>query len=339
MWYHDHSMHETGRNVYNGLAGFYLLDDDSEASRILPRGDFDVPLMITDRYFNADGSLNFPFQDGEDFQDGLEGDVMIVNGAVQPRFGVGTRRYRLRLLNACSARVLELSFDNRMPFQIVATEGGFVQAPITVTSVVISPAERYEIIVDFAAVALNKSIVLRNRLGSGRTSSVMRFDVVRQTADDSSVPARLRTIERIPTAEAVVTRRFEFARKGGQYTINDRVYDEKRFLASPRAGTTEIWRLKNGGGGWTHPIHLHLTNFQLLSRDRVSLRPYEKDVWKETVFLPENATATVITTWPDVPPDVLGRAARTFRDRYVFHCHNMQHEDDDMMAQMRILPA
>ena len=96
--------------------------------------------------------------------------------------------------------------------------------------------------------------------------------------------------------------------------------------------------MKNGGGGWTHPVHLHLTNFQILTRDRVALRPYEKGVWKETVFLPEIATAQLITTWPDVPPDPLGRAARAFRDRYVFHCHNLQHEDDDMMAQMRILP-
>ncbi len=336
MWYHDHFMRETGRNVNNGLAGFYLLDDDSVTSQVLPRGEFDIPLMIADRLFNADGSLVYTFP--QEFKNGIEGNVMLVNGAVQPRFSVGTRRYRFRVLNASSFRQFELAFDNGMPFQVVATEGGYLSSPITVPSLFIAQAERYEIVVDFSQVPLNTSLVLKNRQGTGTVAQVMRFDVTRRLVDDSTVPTVLRAIETIPVSEATVRRTFEFKRSGGAFTINAKPYDGGRIDASPRAGTTEIWTIRNGGGGWTHPVHVHLVNFQALSRDRVPLRAYETNNWKETLFLPENATAKIIMTWPDVPDDVLARAATTFVNRYVFHCHNLQHEDRDMMAQLQVLP-
>ena len=336
MWYHDHAMDQTGRNVNMGLAGFYLLDDDSATSQQLPRGEFDIPLMIADRLFNNDGSLSYPFPDR--FKNGLEGNVMLVNGAIQPRCPVGTRKYRLRLLNGSAFRQFEFAFSNGMSFQVVGTEAGYLPTPITVTSLVMAQAERYEIVVDFAAVPLNTSVVLNNLKGTGTLAQVMRFDITRRIADDSTVPSILRSIEKIPVSEATVRRSFEFNRSGGVFAINGKPYDGNRFDAYPQAGTTEIWNIKNSSGGWTHPIHLHLTNFQVLNRTRVPLRSYESASWKETVYLPENAEAQIIMTWPDVPADVLSRPAGLFKDTYLFHCHNMQHEDSRMMSQLKLLP-
>lgn len=336
MWYHDHAMDETGRNVNMGLAGFYLLDDDSATSQQLPRGEFDIPLMIADRLFENDGRLSYPFPDR--FKNGLEGNVMLVNGAIQPRFSVGTRKYRFRLLNASAFRQFEFAFSNKMPFQVIATEAGYLSKPITVTSLFMCQAERYEIIVDFAAVPLNTSVVLNNLNGTDTLAQVMRFDVTRRLTDDSTVPSTLRTIEKIPVSDATVRRKFEFNRSGGVFAINGQPYDANRFDAYPRAGTTEIWTIKNSSGGWTHPIHLHLTNFQVLGRTRVRLRSYETAGWKETVYLPKNAEAQIIMTWPDIPADVLGRPEGAFKNTYLFHCHNMQHEDSRMMSQMKVLP-
>jgi FtsP/CotA-like multicopper oxidase with cupredoxin domain len=217
---------------------------------------------------------------------------------------------------------------------LIASEAGFLERPVPISSVFMAPAERYEVVVDFAKYPLGSKVVLRNLQGGARTTDVMRFDVVRDAVDTSTVPARLRTIPRIPETDATVFRTFKFERGNGQWQINGKTFDANRIDAAPRVGDTEIWTLVNGSGGWLHPIHIHLLNFQVLDRNGKPPLPQEAG-WKETVKLGPNETVRVIMKWPAIPE--IGAPRGDFFDRYVFHCHNVEHEDHDMMMQIRVV--
>ena len=345
QWYHDHVEHQTATNVYAGLSGFYLISDALEDALPLPAGEFDVPLCIQDRLFNSDGTLNYPASAVSD--DGLAGNVIVVNGKAQPFFQVSARRYRFRILNGSNARPYALGLSNGQSFQLIATEGGLIDAPVPLTSLPIWPAERYEIVIDFAKVPVGSSVVLTNTLGSGSTAQIMRFDVVRAVKDDSSVPAQLRstadqadaTHQDTSVAAATVTRSWNFGKTWDNvYVINGKVYDVNRIDALPRAGDTEIWEFQTGFG-WSHPVHVHLTNFKILDRNGNPPPVHERGFWKETVVLHPNEKVRVLMKWPTVParPFVsVPATAGLFTDRYVFHCHNLGHEDHDMMAQFRV---
>lgn len=333
QWYHDHVEHATALNVYRGLAGFYLFQDPNEVSLGLPSGPADIPIVIQDKLFNADNSLDYPFPD-HGSGNGVLGDVILANGAPQPRLSVERRRYRFRFLNGCDARNLELALSSKAQLTVIASEAGLLQAPVSVSSLLMVPAERYEVIVDFARYAVGTSVVLKNLQGGDRTTDVMRFDVVRDAVDTSTVPAHLRTIRRIPEADATVRRRFVFERTNGQWVINGMTFDPTRIDATPRVGDTEIWTLENSSGGWLHPIHLHLLNFQVLDRNGKPPTAQESG-WKETVRLGPNEIVRVIMKWPPIPAN--GGIVGAFRDTYVFHCHNLEHEDHDMMLQFKVV--
>jgi spore coat protein A len=333
QWFHDHTEHATAFNVYHGLAGLYLFKDPKDASLNLPSGAADIPLVITDKMFNADNSLFYTFPD-HGSGNGFLGDVMLVNGAPQPRLEVGRRKYRFRVLNACDARNVELVLSTNVPLTLIASEAGFLEHPVSTASLFIAPAERYEVVIDFARYPIGTKVVLKNLQGGKRTTNLLRFDVAFPATDTSAVPARLRTIPRIPEARATVQRRFQFERGNGQWLINGKTFDPNRIDAQPRVGDTEIWTLVNGGGGWLHPIHIHLLNFQVLDRNGKPPLPQESG-WKETIKLGPGETVRVIMTWPPVPDN--GGIPGRFGNTYVFHCHNIEHEDHDMMMQIKVV--
>jgi spore coat protein A, manganese oxidase len=340
QWFHDHAMHETARNVYMGLAGIYLIEDKFEQNLPIPHGEHDIPLVIQDRLFNADGGFNYPVGVADSSTNGVLGDVVLVNGKPWPQFDVSARKYRFRILNGSNARPYELSLSNGMPLTLIATEGGLLHRPVRLRSLRIAPAERYEVVIDFSKVPVGTRVVLRNLRGQGSVAQVMRFDVVRKAKDDSRIPSILRPpamqidATHLPTREAnsVRTRRFVFARTSGMWTINGKIFEESRIDAAPGEGDTEIWEFQNNGGGWIHPIHLHLVNFKILTRNGRRPRPQETG-WKETVFLDANDTVRVLMKWPKVP---IGPKPAEFVRTYVFHCHVVEHEDHDMMMQMKV---
>jgi spore coat protein A, manganese oxidase len=333
QWFHDHIEHATAFNVYHGLAGLYLFNDPKTAALNLPSGGADIPLVITDKLFNADNSLFYTFP-SFDSENGFLGDVIQVNGAPQPRLEVERRKYRFRFLNACDSRNLELALGSKAPLTIIASECGFLESPVSAGSLFMAPAERYEVVVDFARYPVGTKVVLQNLQGGKRTTSVMRFDVIRDAVDTSTVPTHLRTIRRIPEAEATVQRRFVFERSNGQWEINGKTFDGNRIDAQPRVGDTEIWTLRNDSGGWLHPVHIHLLNFQVLDRNGKPPLPQEAG-WKETIRVGPDETVRVIMKWPPIPDN--GGVVASFRNRYVFHCHNLEHEDHDMMLQLKVI--
>ncbi len=317
QWYHDHRMDVTGRNVWMGLAGMYIIDDPADP-QTLPTGEFDVPLMLTDRSFNANNQLAYRFD-----ANGVTGNHILVNGVPQPYFKVGDRKYRLRILNASNSRSYDLALSNGQSFIQIGTESGLLPAPVRRTRILIGPAERVDVVIDFAK-RLNQKIVLQNLAAEGSLRQLMQFRVTRDLTDHSSVPTKLRPLPALD-ATSVVTRTFEFGRRriSNLWTINGQVFDPNRVDAQPKLGTTETWILTNKSGS-NHVIHIHGVDQQLVSRNGVVAARYElmKESWQlgigETVVVKMKFT------------DNLGR--------FVFHCHILEHEDAGMMAQYEVVP-
>ena len=342
LWYHDHRMDFTGPQVWRGLAGFHIVRDDEDDALPLPAGEKDVPIMICDRSFDEDGSFLYPSLDPslmdqpgveDDFMDGVLGDTILVNGAPWPFMEVSNTMYRFRLLNASNARRYELALapepTEGSSFVQVGSDGGLLGAPIGHRTIPIAQAERFDVVVDFSKYEVGTEVTLKNLLNDGGTADVMRFRVVRREREESSVPARLSDMtefDELRESDAAREREFRFTRVADDgrtmWGINGEPFDAGRMDASPELGATEIWNLKVAPA--SHPVHLHLVHFKVLSRN--GGRPLPKDAgWKDTVDLASGEEARVIVRFSG------------YRGRYVFHCHNLEHEDMMMMANFEVV--
>lgn len=328
LWYHDHAVDLTGRHVYLGLAGFYIMTDDFEDGLHLPAGDHDVPLLIQDRLFNADGSLNYPLND-QTIVDGVLGDRILVNGVVQPHFEVGRRKMRFRILNGSNTRSYKLALSSGEPLIQIGSDGGLLSQPVPRFSITVIPAERIDVIIDFSGYPPGANVVLQNLFGAEPSlSDVMQFRVVRAEADDSFVPPALRTVERIPESLAVRTRSFsllEASINGRQlWTINGNLFDPGRIDAAPRLNDVEIWEFTSNSYD-THPMHIHDIQWQILDTNG-QRPPAGDDGWKDVFQVPALGRTRVIGKFTDLT------------GIYVFHCHKLEHEDHAMMGQFEVLP-
>jgi FtsP/CotA-like multicopper oxidase with cupredoxin domain len=313
QWYHDHVDMVTGRNVWMGQAGLYLLDDPADPAT-LPSGAFDVPLLVADRAFDANNQLIYNFSPF-----GVVGNVLLTNGVPQPYFDVGTRKYRFRILNASNFSDLTLQFSNGQSMLQIGTDSGLLPAPVARTQIRLGSAERADIVVDFAGL-LGQNVVLQNLSGSGPTAEIMQFRVNQTMVDPSSVPASLRPLPNI--GSAITTRTFDFGFTGGHMTINGQRFDHNVVLAQPVLNTTERWIFRNVGGG-KHTIHAHDVDQQLISRNGNPPAAYE--LMKETWYLGVGETIEVMLKFTDH----LGK--------FVLHCHLVEHEDDGMMTQFEVV--
>jgi FtsP/CotA-like multicopper oxidase with cupredoxin domain len=353
QWYHDHAhlpevdLGITGQNVYMGLAGYYLLFDDLEQGLIdmgvLPADAYDIPLVLQDRVFAADGSLIFD-PDADNFN-GVLGDVFVINGKAQPKFHVERRKYRFRILNGSNARFWELRLsDPDMTFIQIGADSWLLEeavVPVTfdgddhrVNTVRLSGAERADVIIDFRDapdVVFLENILLQD---DGRRPSdvqipgtpIVKFIVEGPVVENDvtvDVGTFLRPHTPIRPDEIRVTRTFEFERKGGHWAINGQFFNFERDDATPAPNAAERWILRNVGGGWAHPIHIHLEAQQLVRLSDRKIAPQER-FKKDTIRLEPNTEAEVFIKF------------RTFTGRYVFHCHNLEHEDMAMMAVFNV---
>jgi len=319
LWYHDHAHGLSARTMFYGLAGFYIVEDDLERALGLPTGDFDVPLAIQDRAFDANGALRYT----EDIYQGFLGDTIVVNGSVAPRFAVRRALYRLRLLNASNAREYRLQLADGGAMTQIAGDGGLLEAPVNRTAIGLGPAERIDVVVDFRRYKAGAQVVLRNALGDATTTDVLRFDVTGKSTDSGRVPAQLRPREAIPAP--VTTRRWElmFSTAGApQWQMSGIGFDMDRIDARPRLGTTERWLFVNRSHR-LHPMHLHGVQFRVLERSSGGVPAWER-AWKDTVMVGLDETVIVQPRFAPYP------------GRFVFHCHNLEHQEKAMMLQMEV---
>jgi spore coat protein A, manganese oxidase len=335
LWYHDHAMDRTGRNIYMGLAGLYLLEDDDERSLGLPEGPYDVPLLIQDRLFASDGSFHYKMVNHL----GAKSGTILVNGAPWPRLDVSTRAYRFRIVNGSNATPLRLALSSGDPLIQVATDGGLLPAPIVCRQIPLAMAERVDVIIDFSHHSVGTDIVLQNLNTRGATGSIsneiMQFHVARIERDDRAIPARLADSETLDGSGPVRTRQFVFSVRPSfgplpspSWRINGQRFDPETPIAAPRYGDVEIWRFINksflGVLGIVHPVHVHLVTFKVLQRNGGPPLPHEAG-WKDTVAVDRDEDVSVIARFDG------------YRGRYLLHCHNLEHEDHSMMARFDVV--
>jgi spore coat protein A, manganese oxidase len=334
LWYHDHGVHITATNAYMGLAANYILHDPYELSLPIPHGKYDVPLTLKDAMFQKDGQLVFD----DNSQSGIYGDVILVNGRPWPLMEVEPRKYRFRVLNASVSRSYDLALDNGEPLTVIGTDGGLMPHPQPCGHVKVGMAERYEIVIDFAKYA-GKRVVLQNlqppnNIDHDTTNVIMAFQVGSYVSDptNNEIPQDLNpnmNVMGLTEADAKTTRTMRFERGDGHWTVNGTTWEDvvnsdyNLVCANPGYGDVEIWELDNPGGGWFHPVHIHLVDFKVLDRNGKPPEPYELGP-KDVVYVGESEKVRVIMRFENQ------------QGKYMMHCHNLVHEDHDMMTQFQV---
>jgi spore coat protein A, manganese oxidase len=310
QWYHDHRMNETGMNVWQGLTGLFIIDDPADPSG-LPSGDYELPLVVADRQFDADNQLQYSYDPA-----GVAGDKVLVNGVYQPYIEVADRKYRLRILNGANSRSYIFTLSTGEAFTQIGTESGLLPAPVARTAIDVGPAERLDAVVDFAG-KLGQELYL---MDAYQMVPLLKFRVTQHAADLSAVPATLRPLPNI--GNPTLTRNFSFDSTSGHWTINGLAFDPNRIDAKPVLGTTEKWVFTNSTDV-THMVHIHDVDQQCMSRDGGPCYPWEP--MKET--------------WALGPGEILELKLK-FTDHtgvYMLHCHILEHEDDGMMTQFEVV--
>lgn len=314
LWYHPHLMETTSNQVYQGLSGLIYIEDEVSDKLNLPKdyGVNDIPLIVQDRRFNSDGSFNYQVN----MMGPVPGNVMLVNGTVSPYFNVTEGIVRFRILNASNSENFEFRLSDGENFYQIASDGGFLSAPVERRSLFLAPSERAEILVDF-----RNSKEPLSLLASGR--EVLSFNIEETNTEYGEIPETLTVIEDIPLGSSPNERTFAMQSMGISGTINGKYFDMDRIDETVKLGETEIWTIVNVGGMMQssagHPFHVHGTQFQILSRNGQKASPAESG-FKDTVFV-------------SVGEEVKIKVRFTHKGVYMYHCHILEHEDNGMMGQ------
>lgn len=395
LWYHDHALGLTRINVLAGLAGFYLLRDDNDSiAKLLPKGKYEMPLVIQDRMFKQDGSLYLP-SDSEvpnehpRWKPEFFGNVVIVNGKAWPNMNVDRGQYRFRILDGSNARFYNLSFSNGMSFTQIGSDGSYLQAPVILKSLLVSPGERADILVDFSNLEPGARIILTNNANAPfpdgdscdpeSVGQIMQFTV---TKDAGYSPAALPAILnpdlttfpslKSPNKTRILT--LTEVKDEGDHPL-EVLLDGHNWSAPiselPVLGTTEDWIIVNPTDD-THPIHLHLVQFQLIGRQKFDAERYLDDWeklngepplkgptkqldltkyldgkmvgpepdergWKDTIRANHDEITKIRMRFAPIDGRTNYSFDATQGPGYVWHCHILDHEDNEMMRPYRVV--
>ncbi len=353
LWYHDHNVHTTAENAYSGLAAQYHLSDEAERA-LLPQGDYDVPVTISDAMFAADGSLAYDDRN----HSGLMGDVILVNGKPWPLMQVKRKIYRFRVLNASIARSLRLRLSNRAPLHMVATDGGLMPRTQSVGEYRHAGAERYEFLVDFSKFPAGTNVDLlngsnKNNVDYDNTNRVMRFRVVGDgvlppdsegswtptTVPDTLVSSEAMSLREDEVTGGVLRLRLERDDVTNLFQISGRSWHDvtesgyREVLRTVQPDEVQEWEIENRtNGGWFHPLHIHLVDFQIVDRNGRPPFDYERGP-KDVVYVGEDETVRLRMKFTLQEG---GGNSVNAGGRYMIHCHNLPHEDHDMMHQFAV---
>ncbi|MDX1674414.1 MAG: multicopper oxidase domain-containing protein [Longimicrobiales bacterium] len=314
-WYHPHPHELTGEQVAMGLAGAFIIRDTVESGLGLPAGlPYEVPLIIRDASFDKNGDMQYKPRSG-----GFEGDTPLVNGTLDAGHAVDAAVYRFRILNGSNARIYRLALSNGDPFTLIGNDGGLLAASTPVSEIVLSPAERVDVLVDLTGRAGSK-VMLRD-LNAGW--DLLELAVNDTVVNNMTIPGTLDAI--VPLSQDGTTREFSF---DGMSKINGKVYDMYASEFTVKKGVTERWRFTTKGNA-PHPVHVHGAYFQVLSRTggRGQLFPWEAG-WKDTVLLEDGEEVDVLIRFDH----------SAVRGIYLIHCHKLEHEDMGMMANFTVAP-
>ena len=361
LWFHPHPDMQTGKQVYMGLAGVFLIEDniskELERTKQLPSGEKDVVLLVQDRRFapEKDGVRELQYMNQDMDMDGMLGDVVLVNGSQFPNLNVSTTQHRFRLYNVSNAKNYDFAFDDGREFMVVATDGGLLKNPVKLEHIKLGAAERVEIVVDFSNDAVGDSVKLisrafedddmgmgdmnGNNMNMGRSPNgtavdIMRFDVTKAESDDitlyKTISSKAEISQRLDPSladNAGAEREFVMTMKRGNgmmsFVINNKVFDANRVDEFIQSNSTEIWTLKNDSP-MAHPFHAHAIQYQILDRDGIPASGTDLG-WKDTFLVKPNETVRII-----------GKFEPVNQGDYMYHCHILEHEDAGMMGYFRV---
>lgn len=351
-WFHSHTHGTTARQTYNGLAGVLLVDDDGSLSADLPNtyGVDDFTLILQDKAFNAAGEMFYQLT-GEVFEDGFQGETLVVNGAIVPvTQAVPNGLVRLRLLNACNARFLTISMETG-PVNVIASDGGFLASTVQADSILMSPGERYEVLVDMGSAQTNGLLIsfdggdvggfLANLFGGGgNAQSALTLTQNGEIGFQGSMPNQLANLSPPDRSKATATRSFELQMDtgadlaalafawgnicgDGAMAINGQPMNMDRIDEEVRKGDTEIWRI--AVDEQLHPFHIHGCSFRILTQNGGPAPTYAQG-WKDMVHVEDGWSEVLVRFDYEATADT----------PYMYHCHILEHEDCGMMGQFTV---
>lgn len=350
LWYHDHAIGITRLNVFAGLSGFYFIRDKHEKRLKLPSGEYEIPLLIQDRNFKDDGSLDYPAPNINGVEPsitpGFFGNYALVNGKVWPHLEVEPRKYRFRVLNGSNSRPYALRFEGEegkfLPVMYqIGSDGGFLERPAKLSSLACEPAERCDLIIDFTGLENNTYILKNDAVPPFGTPlpDIMQFRVSGgPVKDKSQLPQKLNRICQLDIKKAkqrnieIVVDQDEHQRL--MFMLEGKMWTDPADI-KVKLGDTEVWNIINEGAG-THPIHVHLVQFRILDRQPFDVAEYtnsRKIKWIGPAVLPDENERGWKDTVKATPGHITRIAARfgDYTGVYPFHCHILEHEDHDMM--------
>ena len=367
-WYHTHAHRLTAKQAYNGLASLFLVEDDDQRRLAkaldLRLGVTDLPLVIQDKRFDAQGKLLYQ-PNAHDAMMGWLGDVVLVNLTPNAVHVVTPRTYRLRLLNGSNARIYRLAFvkgGTPLEFTVIGTDGGLIERPETATEAFLAPGERLDVLFDAGQAQSGDDVFLKSlafdamenegsaggmgkmmagmgssQLPLGTEFNVLKLSVAAGERVVAKLPATLSQVGAIHT-EGATERKIELSMAHMRFLINGRSFRMDEIAFDVKRGAVEIWRIDNPSMGMPHPMHIHGFSFQVLERlnsppglsatARFGKGRTVSDLgWKDTVLVWPGETVRIAI---DFSHDFPGSQT------YLFHCHNLEHEDGGMMINYRV---
>ncbi len=366
-WYHSHADKLTAKQAYSGLAGFFIVEDDDELKLTgaldLKFGETDIPLLIQDKKFNAGGELVYQPTRMERMM-GYIGDIVLVNLTANPFLEIRPRIYRFRCLNGSTSRIYKLAIvrgSEHLDYQVIGTDGGLLDKPYPAKEVFLAPAERVDILFDASQLRPDETVFLKSlafepmeqevgmggmsggmmggsntRLANGKAFNILKLVAGKGSTVVREIPARLSTLAPLETS-AVNPRRVTLSMEMMQWLINGQSYRSDAAAFEVKRAV-EVWDIENSTNSMIHPMHLHGFSFQVIGRSNspVALRPLATasggrivtDLgWKDTVMVFPGETVRIAVDF---------RLAFPGEQLFLFHCHNLEHEDGNMMVNFRI---
>jgi blue copper oxidase len=374
-WYHPHPHHLTGKQVYLGLAGLFIVEDDDEAALQkaldLQLGESDIPLVLQDRRFDDSGQLVFAPTPDEKSQGHL-GKEVLVNLTPRPHFHAGTRIYRFRVLNGSNARMFRLAFrsgERLLEYHVIGTDGGLLERPYPVKEAFLAPSERLDILLDLRDARPGDSVTLASlsfdpmhhedgaaASGSaggehahhgvhgespytpdGAEIELMRIHVRRKTVYHRAIPKSLSRLERAASVQAK-PRIITLDRSKGVWRINGASYDMKATPIVVKRGSIEVWEVRNATASMPHPMHIHGFQFRVLSREGSPEQQQRLSVTDSGLATTDLGWKDTVLSWPGETVRIVTNFSHSFPGDqvYMVHCHNLEHEDGGMMLNLKV---
>ena len=330
LWYHPHLIGKTAEHVYKGLAGLFIIDDEYSKNQNIPRdyGINDFPVILQEKRLNSKGQ--FSYRPGmHDIMTGYTGNIMLVNGVLQPELKINQGTYRFRILNGSNSSILQVSFSDSRIFTVIASDGGFLPASARTDNIILSPGERFEILADFNK---EETLSLISAVAGGNRYKSVDISV-------SSKKSKFFTHPEYFTYDPVkadnsrqADRSFIMETRGMRgFRINGRKMEMDRIDFTVKLNTPEKWTIESSGMGMMgmmtipHSFHVHDVQFSVVSINGKPPSPLYSGPKDTILVMPGNKVEIALNF-------------RDYTGIYMYHCHFLEHEDEGMMGQFKVVP-